>query len=220
MKVSVTVGFDPKKSAIDHMGRRCSRSAACYQRHGDGYKPEGDGASPENSHCLEFAAQAGFGCFNFSIADDPRDVNTCRSSETYWYIQPNILRRILGTKDEVLGSDDLPEGNIMDEHQYSSESTESGKDNLNSAAGNLKEAAGAKAEDLRQAAGQKADELRSAAQDKAQELREAAESAWSGARSKAKSWHSEGEVYVRNNPTKAVLIALGFGLLLGFSLRK
>ena len=64
----------------------------------------------------------------------------------------------------------------MDEHQYPSESTESGKDTLISAAGNLKEAAGAKAEDLRQAAGQKAEELRSAAQDKAQELRGAAES--------------------------------------------
>jgi len=108
----------------------------------------------------------------------------------------------------------------MDEYQYPSESTESGKDNLSSAAGDLKQAAGAKAEDLRQAAGQKAEELRSAAQDKAQELRGAAESAWSGARSKTKSWHSEGEAYVRDNPTRAVLIALGFGLLLGLLLRK
>jgi len=154
------------------------------------------------------------------VADGPLDVNACRSSETYWYIQPNILRRILGTKDEVIGSKDLPEGNIMDEHHYPSESTESGKDNLISAAGNLKEAAGAKAEELRQAAGQKADELRSAAQDTAQQLRGAAESAWSDASSKAKSWHVEGEAYVRDNPTKAVLIALGFGLLLGLSLRK
>jgi ElaB/YqjD/DUF883 family membrane-anchored ribosome-binding protein len=143
------------------------------------------------------------------VADGPLDVNACRSSETYWYIQLNILRRILDTKDEVIGSKDLSEGNIMDEHQYPSESTESGKDNLFSAAGNLKEAAG-----------QKADEPRSAAQDKAQELKGVAESAWSGARSKAKSWHSEGEVYVRDNPTKAVLIAFGFGLLLGLSLRK
>jgi ElaB/YqjD/DUF883 family membrane-anchored ribosome-binding protein len=153
------------------------------------------------------------------VADDPLDVNAHRSSKTYWYIQPNILRRILGTKDEVIGSEG-PAGDIMNEHQYPSESTESGKDNLISAAGNLKEAAGAKAEDLRQAAGQKAHELRSAAQDKAQELRGAAESAWSGARSRAKSWHSEGEVYIRDNPTKALLIALGFGLLLGLSLRK
>jgi ElaB/YqjD/DUF883 family membrane-anchored ribosome-binding protein len=114
----------------------------------------------------------------------------------------------------------LPEGNIMDEHQNPSETTESGKDNLIAAAGDLKQAAGAKVEDLRQAAGQKADDLRSAAQDKAQEIRGAAENAWSGARSKAKSWRSEGEAYVRDNPIKAVLIALGFGLLLGFLLRK
>ena len=108
----------------------------------------------------------------------------------------------------------------MDEHQDPNKVTESGKDKLIGAAGNLKEAAGAKAEDLRRAAGQKADELRSAAQDKAQELRGTAESAWSEATSKAKSWHSEGEAYVRDNPTKAVLIALGFGLLLGLLLRK
>jgi ElaB/YqjD/DUF883 family membrane-anchored ribosome-binding protein len=108
----------------------------------------------------------------------------------------------------------------MDEPQNPGEAMESGKDNLVSAAGNLKEAARAKAEDLRQAAGQKADELRSAAQDKAQELRGAAETAWSDATSKTKSWRSKGEAYVRDNPTKAVLIALGFGLLLGLSLRK
>ena len=42
------------------------------------------------------------------VADDPLDVNACRSSETYWYIQLNILRRILDTKDEVIGSKDLP----------------------------------------------------------------------------------------------------------------
>jgi ElaB/YqjD/DUF883 family membrane-anchored ribosome-binding protein len=169
--------------------------------------------------CLEFAARAGFGCFNFS-----------RRQSAGCYCVP-IFRDLLvhptkhhptntGHKDEVIGSKDLPEGNIMDEHQYPSEATESGKDNLISAAGNLKEAAGAKAEDLRQAAGQKADELRSAAQDKAQELRGAAESAWSDARSKTKSWHSAGEAYVRDNPTKAVLIAPGFGLLLGLWLRK
>jgi hypothetical protein len=96
----------------------------------------------------------------------------------------------------------------MDEHQDPSKVTESGKDKLIGAAGNLKEAAGAKAEDLRRAAGQKAD-VRSAAQGKAQELRGTAESAWSEATSKAKSWHSEGEAHVRDNPTKAVLIALG-----------
>ena len=83
-----------------------------------------------------------------------------------------------------------------------------GKDHLREAAGNFKEDASAKVENIRQA-GNQADELRGAAQDKAQELTGAAESAWSDTKSQAKSWRAEGEAYVRNNPTKAVLITLG-----------
>jgi ElaB/YqjD/DUF883 family membrane-anchored ribosome-binding protein len=108
----------------------------------------------------------------------------------------------------------------MDEHQNPEEAAESGKNHLRAAAGNLKETASAKVEDIRQAAGQKADELRSAAQDKAQEFRGTAETTWSDVRSKAKGWQAEGEAYVRDNPTKAVLIVFGLGLLLGFLLRK
>ena len=108
----------------------------------------------------------------------------------------------------------------MDEHQDPEGTTQSGKDNLKDAAGDLKEAAKTKVEDFRQAAGQKADELREAAQSKAQELRGTAESAWSDVSSQAKSWQAEGEAYVRDNPSKAVLIALSVGLLLGFLLRK
>ena len=52
----------------------------------------------------------------------------------------------------------------MDKHQDPEGTTQSGKDNLKDAAGDLKEAAKAKVEDFRQAAGQKADELREAAQ--------------------------------------------------------
>jgi ElaB/YqjD/DUF883 family membrane-anchored ribosome-binding protein len=101
----------------------------------------------------------------------------------------------------------------MDERQNPEEATKGGQDHLRAATGDLKEAAGAKVENTRQAVEQKADELRGAAQGKAQELRGAAESAWSDARSK-------GEAYVRDNPTKAVLIALGLGLLLGLLVRK
>jgi ElaB/YqjD/DUF883 family membrane-anchored ribosome-binding protein len=108
----------------------------------------------------------------------------------------------------------------MDEHQNPEEAAESGKDNLRASVDNLKEAASAKVEDIRQAAGQKADELRSTVQDKAQELQGTAASAWSDVRSKTKSWQIEGEAYVRDNPAKAVLIALGLGLLLGLLLRK
>jgi hypothetical protein len=35
-----------------------------------------------------------------------------------------------------------------------------------------------------------------------------------------KSWQAEGEAYVRDNPIKAVSMALGLGLLLGLLSRK
>jgi ElaB/YqjD/DUF883 family membrane-anchored ribosome-binding protein len=104
----------------------------------------------------------------------------------------------------------------MDEDQNTEQAAKSGQDHLKSAAGDLTEAASAKVENIRQEAGQKADELRGAAQDKAEELRGAGEKATS----QAKSWQAEGEAYVRDNPTTAVLVALGVGLLLGFLLRK
>ena len=108
----------------------------------------------------------------------------------------------------------------MDENQNPEEAVKSGQDHWKEAAGNFTEAASAKVENIHQAAGQKADELRGAAQDKAQELRGVAQSAWSDTKSQAKSWQAEGEAYVRDNPTKAVLIALGVGVLLGLLFRK
>jgi ElaB/YqjD/DUF883 family membrane-anchored ribosome-binding protein len=97
----------------------------------------------------------------------------------------------------------------MDKHQNPEEAVESGKDHLRAAAGNLKEAASAKVEKIRHAAEQKAEELRSATQNKAQELKGTAE-----------SWQAEGHAYIRDNPTKSVLIALGLGVLLGLLFRK
>src|ERR1700733_10159814 len=97
----------------------------------------------------------------------------------------------------------------MDEYQNPEEATNGGQDHLRAAAGDLKEAADAKVETIHQAVDQKAYQLRGAAQGKAQELTDAAESAWSDAGSQAKNWQVEGEAYVRDNPTKAVLMALG-----------
>ena len=104
----------------------------------------------------------------------------------------------------------------MEEHQNPEEAAKSGQKHLESATGDLKEAASAQIENIRQAAGQKADELRGVAQGKAEELRGSVENA----KSQAKSWQAEGEAYVRENPTKAVLVALGVGILLGLLLRK
>jgi ElaB/YqjD/DUF883 family membrane-anchored ribosome-binding protein len=108
----------------------------------------------------------------------------------------------------------------MEEPQNPGEAAESDKDSLRPVVDNFKEAASAKVEHIRQAAGQKADELRSAVQGKAQELKGSAETAWSDIRFRAKSWQAEGEAYVRDNPIKAVSMALGLGILLGLLLRK
>jgi ElaB/YqjD/DUF883 family membrane-anchored ribosome-binding protein len=104
----------------------------------------------------------------------------------------------------------------MEEHQDPQEAAKSGQKYLESAISDLKGAANTKIENIRQAAGQKADELRGAAQGKADELRDAVENA----KSQAESWQAEGEAYVRENPTKAVLVALSVGILLGLLLRK
>ena len=93
----------------------------------------------------------------------------------------------------------------MDEHQNPEEAVESGKDHLGTAAGNLKEAASAKVEKIRHGA----EQLRSATQSKAQELKGTVE-----------SWQAEGHGYIRDNPTKSFLIALGLGVLLGLLFRK
>jgi ElaB/YqjD/DUF883 family membrane-anchored ribosome-binding protein len=84
----------------------------------------------------------------------------------------------------------------------------------------FKAAAAAKAAEIRRVAEKKAEELRELAQAKAHELSGVAESAWSDARTKAKSWHADSETYVRENPTKAILIALGLGFLLGLFFRR
>ena len=58
----------------------------------------------------------------------------------------------------------------MDQHQNPEEATESGKEHLRAAAGDIKKAVSAKVEDIRQTAADKTDEFREAAQGKAQEL--------------------------------------------------
>ena len=59
-----------------------------------------------------------------------------------------------------------------------------------------------------------AENLHASAEAKAAQFQDAAEDAWSDAQSRAKTWQTEVESYVRQNPTKAVLMALGFGFVL------
>jgi ElaB/YqjD/DUF883 family membrane-anchored ribosome-binding protein len=76
------------------------------------------------------------------------------------------------------------------------------------------------AEDLRAAAEAKAQELRSAAETKAGELRSRAEQTYGEYRAKYRTLREDGEHYVRDNPTKAVLTALGVGFVVGLLLRR
>ena len=76
------------------------------------------------------------------------------------------------------------------------------------------------AQELRGAAEEKAAELRNVAEAKASEYREKAEQAYEQARTRARSLQEEGEAYVRENPLRGVLTALGVGFVLGALFRR
>ena len=67
---------------------------------------------------------------------------------------------------------------------------------------------------------QAADDLRSAASAVANEYRGKAEQAWGDARDRARTFQDDAEQYVRENPTKAVVTALGIGFVLGMIFRR
>lgn len=76
------------------------------------------------------------------------------------------------------------------------------------------------AEELRAAASTKARELKDNATERATAARQYAETHWETARTQARDWHTSSEDYVRDNPTKAVLAALGIGFVLGLVFRR
>ena len=95
----------------------------------------------------------------------------------------------------------------------------------------LKDAAAQKAAQLRDFAGEKANELKSVASEKieairdgagetAEHLRGAASEQWQDTRLKAKELHVSMEDYIRENPTKSVVVAAGAGFVLGLLIRR
>ena len=74
--------------------------------------------------------------------------------------------------------------------------------------------------DLRAAAEAKAAELRATAEGKVNELRGKAEHAYTEARTRAQSLCGESEQWIRDNPTRAVLTAMGVGFIVGLMFRK
>jgi ElaB/YqjD/DUF883 family membrane-anchored ribosome-binding protein len=67
---------------------------------------------------------------------------------------------------------------------------------------------------------QAAEGLRAAAGAVAQEYRGKAEEYWNDASDRVRSFQDDTEQYVRENPTKAVLTALGIGFVLGLIFRR
>ncbi len=83
-----------------------------------------------------------------------------------------------------------------------------------------KEKAVQSAQQFRDAATEKAQALKEAATARATHLRSVADDQWHQTRDKAKELHVTAEDYVRQNPTKSVLTALGVGFLIGLIARR
>jgi ElaB/YqjD/DUF883 family membrane-anchored ribosome-binding protein len=76
------------------------------------------------------------------------------------------------------------------------------------------------ADDLRSAAEAKVTEFRTAAEAKVNEIRGRAEQTYDDVRTRANTMREDGEKYVRENPTRAILTALGAGFVLGLMFRR
>jgi ElaB/YqjD/DUF883 family membrane-anchored ribosome-binding protein len=84
----------------------------------------------------------------------------------------------------------------------------------------LKERAVESAQQFRETATEKAAALKSAASEKAAHFKESATEQWQDTRVKAKELQVTAEDYIRQNPTKCVISALGLGFLIGLIVRR
>lgn len=87
-------------------------------------------------------------------------------------------------------------------------------------ASKLKECALETAQSFKAAATEKTEQYKAVASEKILQAKETAQYQWEETRVKAKELHVTAEDYIRQNPTKAVLGALGIGFLLGLIARK
>ena len=106
-----------------------------------------------------------------------------------------------------------------------------GSPSISQAANALRAPAGERARDLvhtaesraaalKERALESAQQLRQTAAEKSKHLRESANEHWQETREKAQELHSTAEDYIRQNPTKCVLGALGVGFLIGLITRR
>lgn len=84
----------------------------------------------------------------------------------------------------------------------------------------LKERAVESAQHFREAAAEKAVALKSVATEKAHQIKDTATEQWQDTRVKAKEFQVTAEDYIRQNPTKCVVSALGLGFLIGLIVRR
>lgn len=94
------------------------------------------------------------------------------------------------------------------------------KDRAMESAQNFRDSASDRASHFKASANEKAAAFKSAAADKAQHFKESASEQWQDTRVKAKELHITAEDYIRENPTKCVLGALGAGFLIGLIVRR
>ena len=64
-----------------------------------------------------------------------------------------------------------------------------------------------------------AEALKSATANVAEDYRDKAQQSWDETKVRVRTWQDEGEEYVRENPMKAVLTALGIGFVLALFVR-
>ncbi len=84
----------------------------------------------------------------------------------------------------------------------------------------LKDRAVESAQHFRDTASEKAAALKAAASEKASAFKDTATVQWEDTRVKAKELHVTAEDYIRQNPTKCVISALGLGFLIGLIVRR
>lgn len=84
----------------------------------------------------------------------------------------------------------------------------------------FRDSAAERATQFKAAASEKASVFNAAATDKAHQFKETAAEQWEDTRVKAKEFHGTAEEYIRDNPTKCVLSALGVGFLIGLIARR
>lgn len=94
------------------------------------------------------------------------------------------------------------------------------KDKAVESAHQFREVASEKASQFKSTAAEKAEALKHAASERAHQFKDSATEHWEDTRVRAKELHVSAEDYIRQNPTKAVLGALGVGFLVGLILRR